>query len=87
MPPDETKAAMTRHEPRRSPQAMDLRGLAPPEPLERVLAALEGAGPWKFLLARDPWPLYALLQAGGWRYRVNRLTEGVELVVEKGKDR
>jgi hypothetical protein len=62
--------------------AVDLRGLDPPQPLLRILDALEAAaGPHVFLLAREPLPLYPLLASGGWRRAVRRTDDGVELTV------
>ena len=62
---------------------VDLRGLDPPEPLLRILEALDagGAGPYVFLLARDPLPLYAMLNSAGWRHRARRVEAGCELTV------
>ena len=62
---------------------IDLRGLDPPEPLLRVMGALGGAGPLRFLLSREPLPLYRILALEGWSYRVSRTEDGVELVVER----
>lgn len=61
----------------------DLRGLDPPEPLLRILDRVEGEGdgPIVFLLAREPFPLYPMLAAAGWRHGVRRLPDGVELTV------
>jgi hypothetical protein len=62
------------------PQPVDLRGLDPPEPLVRILAALEETdGARVFLLAREPYPLYALLAASGWSHEVQR--EGGSVVL------
>src|SRR5690348_16225627 len=67
------------------PNAVDLRGLPPPEPLERILAAIgEGLdAPLAFLLSREPLPLYLFLRREGLRYRVRRLEAGVEIVIER----
>lgn len=64
----------------------DLRHLDPPQPLLEILAALEspGEGPYVFLLAREPRPLYALLAASGWRHRARRTEGGIELSVFRG---
>lgn len=60
--------------------AVDLRGLDPPEPLLRILAAIEQEnGPREFWLAREPFPLYALLAGAGWRHEVRR--EGATVVL------
>lgn len=50
---------------------IDGRGLEPPEPLLRVLAALDAAQPGqtvRLLLPREPFPLYPLLAERGWRH-------------------
>lgn len=62
---------------------IDLRGLEPPEPLMRVLDALEasGDGPCVFLLSRAPLPLYAVLAREGWRHALRRDERGYELTV------
>jgi len=69
--------------PEASPQACDLRGLDPPEPLLRILHSVESGdpGPLVFLLAREPHPLYPMLAAAGWRHGVRRLPDGVELTI------
>ena len=67
------------------PDVVDLRGLPPPEPLERILAAIADGceAPLAFLLSMEPLPLYLLLRREGLRYRVRRLDVGVELVIER----
>ena len=66
------------------PQPVDLRGLDPPEPLVRILAAIEGApGPFQFWLSREPYPLYALLAAAGWRHEVRREEAAIVLTVTR----
>lgn len=50
---------------------IDGHGLEPPEPMVRVLAALDAARPGqtlRLLLPREPFPLYPLLAARGWRH-------------------
>ncbi len=50
---------------------IDGRDLAPPEPMVRVLAALDAARPGqsvRLLLPREPFPLYPLLAGRGWRH-------------------
>ena len=63
----------------------DLRGLEPPEPMLRILAALEGGGPgpYEFILPREPYPLYPLLRVGGWRHAASHDERGVLLKVFK----
>jgi hypothetical protein len=64
------------------PQPDDLRGLDPPEPLVRILAAIEEApGPLEFWLSREPYPLYPLLAAAGWRHEVRREGDAVVLTI------
>jgi uncharacterized protein (DUF2249 family) len=51
---------------------LDVRNLAPPEPLERVLATLGSLGEGKYLrvrIHREPFPLYAWLQESGFAWR------------------
>ena len=60
----------------------DLRGLDPPEPLLRILERLEaGGGPHVFLLAREPLPLYPLLDAARWRHTTRVDERGYVLTV------
>ncbi len=50
---------------------IDGRDLEPPEPMLRVLAALDAAQPGqtvRLLLPREPLPLYPLLAQRGWRH-------------------
>lgn len=67
-------------------QAVDLRGLPPPEPLERILAALDAdrAAPLTFLLSMEPLPLYVILRKAGVRYRVRRTLAAIEITLERG---
>jgi uncharacterized protein (DUF2249 family) len=54
---------------------VDARGLEPPEPLERVLAALRELRPGENVLMRhrrEPLPLYAMLDAMGFVHRTLR---------------
>lgn len=48
---------------------LDATELEPPEPLERALTALDDLRPGEYLrllLRREPFPLYALLDEGGY---------------------
>ena len=69
-----------------TPRLVDARWLEPPEPMERVLAALDALPPGhglRFLIHREPLPLYGLLQHRGYRHRVQRLEDGCfEVFVE-----
>ena len=52
---------------------LDVRGLAPPEPMERVLDALscmQQDGQVRMLIDREPKPLYRILDQNGYRYAV-----------------
>ncbi len=61
---------------------LDVQDLEPPEPLERVLAALPGLQPGEYLRMlhrREPLLLYEILEASGYRYAVR---EGPEAPFE-----
>lgn len=66
------------------PEPVDLRGLPPPEPLERILAVVEArcGGPVSFLLSMEPLLLYPLLRRQGVRWRIARSAAGVEITIE-----
>lgn len=56
------------------PRHLDVRDLAPPEPMVRALAALTALAADEYLLLihrREPLPLYDLLARMGWRHRVH----------------
>ena len=57
---------------------LDLCGLEPPAPLLRVFEALDAAPdlPLRARFPREPFPLYAMLQAGGWTHRTVAREEG-----------
>jgi hypothetical protein len=59
-------------------RVLDLRGLEPPEPLMRVFAALDEAPdrPLRVRFPREPFPLYVMLQAGGWTRRTTHCEDG-----------
>lgn len=65
---------------------IDLRGLEPPEPLVRVLEALESdaTGPHCFVFSREPLVLYPLLARAGWRHALRCDDRGYVLRVERG---
>ncbi len=65
---------------------LDLRGLEPPEPLLRVFAALDAAPdrPLRARFAREPFPLYPMLHAGGWTHRRLARCDGcVEILITR----
>lgn len=58
---------------------VDARRLEPPEPLDRVLAALARRQPGqrvRLLLHREPFPLYTLLQQMGLAYSTSLMPDG-----------
>ncbi|MBL8250038.1 MAG: DUF2249 domain-containing protein [Candidatus Competibacter sp.] len=58
---------------------VDGRGLEPPEPMELVLAALENLRPnqrVRFLIHRQPYPLYDILRRHRFRYEIAALPDG-----------
>jgi hypothetical protein len=70
----------------RAAPALDLRGLAPPEPIVRIFQELERApgAPLRAILPHEPVPLYALLAERGFRYSgTPRPDGGYELLIER----
>lgn len=66
------------------PPCLDNRGLQPPEPMLRILAALETLPPGATLVAlndRQPLLLYPQLEELGCRYQTEPLPEGGYRVV------
>ncbi len=58
---------------------VDARWLEPPEPMERVLAALEQRGHRqrvRMLLHREPLPLYSILRQMGLTHRTHVQADG-----------
>ena len=68
---------------------VDARWLEPPEPMERVLAALDGlrAGDRvRFLIHREPLPLYPILKQLGYGHRTHPLPDGCyEILIAFGR--
>ncbi len=63
---------------------LDLRGLYPPEPMERVLDALAGllAGQQiRMLIERQPHPLYRILETNNYRYSSTEPEPGLYQIV------
>lgn len=63
---------------------LDLRGLYPPEPMERVLDALAGllAGQQvRLLIEREPHPLFRILERNNYRYSNTEPAPGLYQVV------
>lgn len=66
---------------------LDNRGLLPPEPMVRILDALEHLGPGEVLEAlneREPAFLYPELQARGAEIHAEKTREGVRLLIRRG---
>ncbi|MHB1052813.1 MAG: DUF2249 domain-containing protein [Thiobacillus sp.] len=64
---------------------LDVRGLEPPEPLVKVMDALETLSPGdrlRMVHDREPYPLYGILQEDGYQYRTETFADGrVEIVI------
>ena len=59
---------------------LDVRGLEPPEPLQRTLDALSLLKPGqrlRMLIDREPRPLYGILQRNGYRHETKLLPDYV----------
>lgn len=68
-------------------ESLDNRGLPPPEPMMRILSALEHLAPGAVLEAwtdREPLHLYPELEARGAAIRVSREAGGVRLLIRRG---
>lgn len=62
---------------------IDARGLEPPEPLERVLTALDTLQPdqcLRFLIHLEPYPLYAILERNGFAHGTEYAADGTVAV-------
>ncbi|NCS64945.1 MAG: DUF2249 domain-containing protein [Betaproteobacteria bacterium] len=70
---------------------VDARWLEPPEPMERIQAALVSLRPGqqvRFLIHREPQPLYILLRDSGYAYQTRPLADGCyELLIEAKAER
>jgi uncharacterized protein (DUF2249 family) len=59
---------------------LDLRGLFPPEPMERVLDALSALQPRqqvRLLIEREPHPLFRILERNNYRYQTTQPEPGL----------
>jgi uncharacterized protein (DUF2249 family) len=69
------------------PQTLDVRWLEPPEPFERITAALDAlpaGGRLRVLIHREPQPLYRWLEREGFRHRSRYAEEGYfEIIIDK----
>lgn len=65
---------------------VDARWLLPPEPMEKVLVALDALRPGqhiRFLLHREPFPLYGILHGMGYTHRTHMIEDGCfEILIE-----
>ena len=71
-------------------QALDLRGLEPPQPIVRIFEALERAPdePLRVVLPHEPVPLYGLLHQRGFEWSgVPRDDGGFELTIRRQRSR
>lgn len=62
---------------------VDARGLAPPEPMERTLTALDELHDGQellLLLYREPFPLYGILKRNGYCHRCEILPDGTHQI-------
>lgn len=65
---------------------VDARWLEPPEPMERVMTVLGLLRPGeyvRFLIHREPLPLYPVLANAGYAYQVESMAEGCYALVIK----
>lgn len=66
---------------------VDVSGLLPPEPMERILEALSLLAPdaaLQVLIDREPFPLYRVLERHDYRYRLTPREDGrFDLRIEK----
>ncbi len=70
------------------PRLIDGRDMQPPEPLELAVAELGKLAPGEeliMLLNCEPFPLYAILDSKGYRYRSERRADGSNEVRIKKK--
>jgi uncharacterized protein (DUF2249 family) len=65
---------------------VDGRWLEPPEPMEHILSALDRLRPGqviRFLIHREPLPLYPMLKDMGYRHTTHLMADGCyEVVIE-----
>ena len=69
---------------------IDVCGLEPPEPLERVLDALSRLGTGQRLrvvIGREPFPLYRILENNGYAYQTHSREDYLYEVVIWEKDK
>ena len=68
---------------------LDVRGLEPPEPLEKVLDALDLLGPGdqlRMLIEREPHPLYRILARNGYHHSTAALPDSLyQITIWRGR--
>jgi len=68
---------------------IDARWLEPPEPMERVMQALAQLHPGQYirmLLHREPFPLYPILESGGYSHAARIQADGTyEILIRETK--
>ena len=66
---------------------VDARGLAPPEPLERVMSALceiKSGDEVVLILEQEPFPLYRVLELNGYTHRSTPFPDGrFEILIQE----
>lgn len=69
---------------------LDVSELAPPEPMERILAELESLAAGEYLRVlhrREPWPLFPLLEQRGFRHDMRqRQPPGFAILIWRAAD-
>jgi TusA-related sulfurtransferase len=72
-----------------NPLIVDARGLEPPEPLERVVEALDRLKPGQrllLLLEREPYLLYHILEENGYEHSTRISEEGTFYIEIRARD-
>jgi uncharacterized protein (DUF2249 family) len=67
---------------------VDARWLEPPEPLEKVMLALDVLRPGqhlRLLIHREPFPLYGILENMGFQHRTHQLEDQTFAIVIEAK--
>lgn len=65
-------------------RVIDARGMEPPEPMEKVMQALDELRPGesvRMLLHREPFPLYAILAERGYRHETRMEADGSYVIL------
>lgn len=63
---------------------LDLRGMFPPEPMEKVLdalAELQAGQQIRLLIEREPHPLFRILERNNYRHSCSALEDGLFQVI------